>query len=76
MRKIFKLKNILRLIAVFIFIIGACKGYDFGDRQIQINTQIVDQFSLIPALFYWFLSFALGMLFIGVAKIIDLLENN
>lgn len=69
------LSKVLRIVAVLIFIVGACVGYDIGDKMIDLNGKIVYQFDFLLAVLYWFISFAIGMLFFGIAKIIDLLEN-
>ena len=54
---------------------GAFIGYDVGDKMVTINHVISYQFSVIDALIVWFMSFAIGVLFLAIAKIIDLLEG-
>lgn len=65
----------LRIIAIIVFIGGAFIGYDVGDKMVTINHVISYQFSVIDALIVWFMSFAIGVLFLAIAKIIDLLEG-
>ncbi len=43
--------------------------------MVTINHVISYQFSFIDALIVWFMSFAIGVLFLAIAKIIDLLEG-
>ena len=59
MKKI-SMQFVLRIIAIIVFIGGALISY---------------QFSFIDALIVWFMSFAIGVLFLAIAKIIDLLEG-
>lgn len=74
MKKI-TLPKLLRWIAVLIFIIGAGLGYDAGDKQLVVDGRIIETFDLWLALLYWFITFALGVLFIAVARILDLLDR-
>ena len=74
MKKI-TLPQIMRWIAVLIFIIGAGLGYDAGDKQIFAGGQVFENFDLWLALLVWFLSFALGILFIAVARILERLDR-
>ena len=74
MKKI-SMQFILRIIAIIVFISGAFIGYDVGDKMVTINHVISYQFSVIDALIVWFMSFAIGVLFLAIAKIIDLLEG-
>jgi len=74
MKKI-TLPKLLRWIAVFIFIIGAGLGYDAGDKQLVADGRVIETFDLWLALLYWFISFALGVLFIAVAKILEILDR-
>ena len=71
MKKI-TLPKLLRWIAVLIFIIGAGLGYDAGDKQLVVDGRVIETFDLWLALLYWFITFALGVLFIAVARILDL----
>ena len=74
MKKI-TLPKLLRWIAVLIFIIGAGLGYDAGDKQFVADGRVIETFDLWLALLYWFITFALGVLFIAVARILDLLDR-
>ena len=74
MKKI-TLPKLMRWIAVLIFIIGAGLGYDAGDKQIVVDGQVFDNFDLWLALLYWFLTFALGILFLAMARILELLDK-
>jgi hypothetical protein len=67
--------KLLRWIAILIFIIGAGLGYDAGDKQLMANGRVIETFDLWLALLYWFLAFALGVLFLAVARILELLER-
>ncbi len=68
-------KNVLRVVAVLIFIAGAFIGYDAGDQMFTVDGTVTYRFIIIDAVIAWFFAFAAGMLFLGVAKIIDLLEK-
>ena len=74
MKKI-SLPRLMRWIAVLIFMIGAGLGYDAGDKQLVVDGQLFETFDLWLALLYWFLAFALGVLFLAVARILDLLDR-
>lgn len=74
MKKI-TLPKLMRWIAVLIFIIGAGLGYDAGDKQVWVDGQLFESFDLWLALLYWFIAFALGILFIAVARILELLDR-
>lgn len=74
MKKI-TLPKLMRWIAVLIFIIGAGLGYDAGDKQVWGDGQLFESFDLWLALLYWFIAFALGILFIAVARILELLDR-
>ena len=74
MKKI-SLSRLMRWIAVLIFMIGAGLGYDAGDKQLVVDGQLLETFDLWLALLYWFLAFALGVLFLSVARILDLLDR-
>ena len=74
MKKI-SLSRLMRWIAVLIFMIGAGLGYDAGDKQLVVDGQLFETFDLWLALLYWFLAFALGVLFLAVARILDLLDR-
>ena len=74
MKKI-TLPKLMRWIAVLIFIIGAGLGYDAGDKQIVVDGQVFENFDLWLALLYWFLTFALGILFLAMASILELLNK-
>ena len=74
MKKI-SLSRLMRWIAVLIFMIGAGLGYDAGDKQLVVDGQLFETFDLWLALLYWFLAFALGVLFLSVARILDLLDR-
>ena len=74
MRKI-SIQFILRIIAIVTFIGGAFIGYDAGDKMVTIDRMISYQFSFMDALIVWFMSFAIGVLFLAIAKIIDLLAG-
>lgn len=74
MKKI-TLPKLMRWIAILIFIIGAGLGYDAGDKQIWVDGQLFESFDLWLALLYWFIVFALGILFIAIAKILELLDR-
>ena len=74
MKKI-SLQFILRIIAIVTFIGGAFIGYDAGDKMVTIDQMISYQFSFMDALIVWFTSFAIGVLFLAIAKIINLLEG-
>ena len=69
------LSNLLRWIAVLIFIIGAGLGYDAGSKQLVLDGDLIETFDLWLALLFWFLSFALGVLFLAVARILELLDR-
>lgn len=73
MKKI-TLPKMMRAIAVLIFIIGAGLGYDAGNKMITVNQQITYVFDLWLALLVWFAAFALGILFLAIARILDLLD--
>ena len=73
--KNFTLPNLLRWIAVLIFLIGAGLGWDAGDKHLFVDERILETFALWLALLYWFLSFALGVLFLAVARILELLDK-
>lgn len=74
MKKI-SMQSILRTIAIIVFIGGAFIGYDEGNKMVTINHVVSYQFSFVDALIVWFMSFAIGVLFLAIAKIIDLLEG-
>jgi hypothetical protein len=67
--------KLLRWIAILIFIIGAGLGYDAGDKQLMANGRIIETFELWLALLYWCLALALGILFLAVARILELLDR-
>lgn len=69
------IQKLLRIMAILIIIIGACVGYDLGDKMVTIDRTITYQFDFILALFAWFITISVGLLFWSIAKIIDLLEN-
>ena len=69
------LSNLLRWIAMLIFMIGAGLGYDAGDKQLVADGRVIETFDLWLALLYWFLAFALGILFLAVARILKLLDR-
>ena len=73
MKKI-TLPKMMRAIAVLIFIIGAGLGYDAGNKMITVNQQITYVFDLWLALLVWLAAFALGILFLAIARILDLLD--
>ena len=73
--KKFSLQHMIRAIAVLIFIVGAFMGYDIGEKMVTVDQEVLYQFDLWLALLVWFLAFAAGMLFLSIAKIIDLLEK-
>ena len=56
-------------------IIGAGLGYDAGDKQVVLDGQVIELFSFWLAVLYWFLAFALGILFLAVARILELLDR-
>ena len=74
MRKL-TMQKLLRITAVLIFIIGAGIGYDLGDKQMLVNQTVVETFDVWLALLSWFIAFALGLLFLAAARIIDLLKR-
>ena len=69
------LPKLMRWIAILIFIIGAGLGYDAGDKQLMADGRVIETFDLWLALLYWFIAFALGILFIAVARILELLDR-
>lgn len=69
------LPKLMRWVAVLIFVIGAGLGYDAGSKQVVVDTQVFESFDLWLALLCWFLSFALGLLFLAVARILELLDK-
>ena len=69
------MQKLLRITAVLIFVIGAGIGYDLGDKQMVVNQTVVDTFDVWLALLSWFIAFALGLLFLTAARIIDLLKR-
>ena len=69
------LSNLLRWIAILIFMIGAGLGYDAGSKQLVADGCVIETFDLWLALLYWFLAFALGILFLAVARILELLNR-
>ena len=69
------MQKLLRITAVLIFIIGAGIGYDLGDKQMLVNQTVVETFDVWLALLSWFIAFALGLLFLAAARIIDLLNR-
>ncbi len=54
---------------------GAFVGYDMGDKMLVINQTTTYTFDFWLALFVWFITFSLALLFFSIAKIIDLLES-
>ena len=68
-------QKLLRITAVLIFVIGAGIGYDLGDKQMLVNQTVVETFDVWLALLSWFIAFALGLLFLAAARIIDLLKR-
>lgn len=74
MKKI-TLPQIMRWTAVLIFLIGAGIGYDAGGKQLVVDARVIETFDLWLALLVWFLSFALGILFIAVARILEILDK-
>ena len=68
-------KNILRVLAVLIFVVGAFVGYDAGNQMFTVDGSVTYRFVVIDAVVTWFFAFAGGLLFWGIAKIIDLLEQ-
>lgn len=73
--KKFSLQHMIRVIAVLIFIVGAFMGYDIGEKMVTVDQEVLYLFDFWLALLVWFLAFAAGMLFLSIAKIIDLLEK-
>ncbi len=69
------MQKLLRITAVLIFIIGAGIGYDMADKQIVGSGFVFENFDLWLALLCWFIAFALGLLFLAAARIMDLLER-
>lgn len=74
MRK-FKIQTLLRIFAVLIIVVGVCVGYDMGDKMLLIDEAITYIFDFWLAIFVWFITFSFALLFISIAKIIDLLES-
>lgn len=74
LRKI-TLQKTLRATAILILIVGACIGYDLGDKMLILGQTVTYQFDFWLALFIWFISFAFSLLFWSTAKVLDLLEN-
>ncbi|NCB04082.1 MAG: hypothetical protein EOM69_00965 [Clostridia bacterium] len=70
-----KVQKLLRIVAALIIIVGACVGYDMGDKMVSIDQTITYQFDFWLAIFVWFIGLSLGLLFWSIAKIIDLLES-
>ena len=69
------LPKLMRWIALLIFIIGAALGYDAGEKQLMADGRVIETFDLWLALLYWFIAFALGILFLAVARILELLDR-
>ena len=69
------LAKLMRITAVLIFVIGAFLGYDAGSRQLVAGSEIIETFDLWSALLIWFGAFALGLLFLSIAKILDSLKQ-
>ena len=74
MRKI-TLSKLLRWTAILIFIIGAILGWDAGDKQLVADERVIETFDLWLALLYWFFAFALGILFLAVSRIPEILDR-
>ena len=70
-----KVQKLLRIVAALIIIVGACVGYDMGDKMVCIDQTITYQFDFWLAILVWFISLSLGLLFWSIAKMIDLLES-
>ena len=68
------LSTILKAIAIATFAIGAFLGYDVGTKQVVVGTEVTDVFDVWSALLAWFCAFAAGMLFIGMARLLDIGE--
>lgn len=69
------MQKLLRITAVAIFLIGAGIGYDLGDKQMVVDQAVVETFDVWLALLSWFIAFAVGLLFLATARMIDLLEK-
>ncbi|MBM6859138.1 hypothetical protein H9X78_01285 [Clostridium saudiense] len=69
------LPNVVRVIAICIFILGAFIGWDFGNKSIIIGNEVKYTFDFITSFLWWFGAFAIGMMFVSIARIIDLLEE-
>ena len=69
------LPNLLRWTAILIFIIGAGLGWDAGSRQLIADGRILETFDLWRALLCWFAAFALGLLFLAVARLLERLDQ-
>lgn len=69
------LSLVLRIIAVAIWLVGAFVGYDIGDQMVTVGREVQYIFSFWSAALAWFVAFAAGMLFLGMARILSLLED-
>lgn len=68
------ISKIFRFISIIVFILGIFIGYDSGNKMIIIDNHVSYTFDFITAAFCWWIAFIIGMLFMGIARIIDLLE--
>lgn len=69
--------NVLSVVAVIVFIIGFILGIAMGSVEVTKGTYYTytdTEFSFSIALAYWFVSFVSGILLLGFAEIINLLD--
>ena len=61
---------------ITVYALGIVLGILFGKQTVAVSLfEVRTQFSIWIALLYWLSGFAIGTLFIGLAKIVQLLEN-
>ena len=69
------LQTVLNIVGLCIIIIGICIGCDVSNNMIFVDNEIQYIFDWLRAFVIGGISFAVGMIFFAIAKIIDLLEE-
>ena len=74
MKKI-NLQTVLHIVGLCIIIIGICIGCDASNNMIVIDNNVEYIFDWVKTFIIGSISFAAGMIFFAIEKIIDLLEQ-
>ncbi len=65
----------LKIIAIIIFFLGFIAGFVLGRQVVKSSVFNRADFSFAIAFIYWAVSFISGMMFLGFAEIIQLLQD-